>query len=231
MRLCYNTLARLVDFPTPLTPQKVTQYGLFCCLHSIASRKISTRLFGERIWTQDSFNVCFTVEAIPTKQHDSLKCLSTVWQYLQINMTHSVSFHSGGNTYSARLILLLQFPLLTTGYFTLQNIYRWRASHWLLLKPSGIRRVLYYETHQPSFLFRIHYYYDSDIFIYQMADLGPYHTTNWNCDYYVSLTASGLDKNGRTYRLSPTAIYFHVLPLKFVFCKYGFAVIGLLVTY
>ena len=52
------TLAKLVDFPTPFTPQKVMTYGRFCARASTTSRKISMRRFGVKIETKVSRMAC-----------------------------------------------------------------------------------------------------------------------------------------------------------------------------
>lgn len=57
------TLARLVDFPTPLTPQKVMTKGLRWLRASRTSLRMSTRRLGCRIWTRESCRAPFTVEA------------------------------------------------------------------------------------------------------------------------------------------------------------------------
>ena len=57
-----QTLARLVVFPTPLTPQNVTTYGFFLLRASNASRNMSIRLLGSSSCTQASFKACFTVD-------------------------------------------------------------------------------------------------------------------------------------------------------------------------
>lgn len=68
------TLARLVDFPTPLTPQNVITKGRFFCLASIASLKISILRFGTKSWTQASSRVFFTVlDIAATSNHVILK--------------------------------------------------------------------------------------------------------------------------------------------------------------
>lgn len=68
----FVTLARLVDFPTPFTPQKVMTKGLRWLWASITSRRMSTLLFGCRICTSESCRACFTVEATAanTQSHD-----------------------------------------------------------------------------------------------------------------------------------------------------------------
>ena len=57
------TLARLVDLPTPLTPQKVMTKGRRWLRASRTSRRMSTRRLGCRMWTRESCKACFTVEA------------------------------------------------------------------------------------------------------------------------------------------------------------------------
>lgn len=59
-------LARLVDFPTPFTPQKVMTKGLRWLCASITSLRMSTLRFGCRICTSESCRACFTVEATAT---------------------------------------------------------------------------------------------------------------------------------------------------------------------
>lgn len=71
---CSVTLARFVDFPTPLTPQNVMTNGLLFCLASIASLKISILRFGTKSWTQASSRVFFTVlDIAATSNHVILK--------------------------------------------------------------------------------------------------------------------------------------------------------------
>lgn len=60
-----HTLAKLVDLPTPFTPQNAMVYGLLDFLASMASLRISMRRLGDRSWTRASTRVCFTVEVIP----------------------------------------------------------------------------------------------------------------------------------------------------------------------
>lgn len=60
---CFVTLARLVDLPTPFTPQKVMMKGLRWERASSTSLKMSTRRLGCRICTRESCRACFTVEA------------------------------------------------------------------------------------------------------------------------------------------------------------------------
>ena len=48
------TLARLVDFPTPLTPQNVSTNGRFSSLALSASCNTSICLLGDNICTNDS---------------------------------------------------------------------------------------------------------------------------------------------------------------------------------
>ena len=63
------TLARLVDFPTPLTPQNVMTKGLRWPCASMTSLRISTLRLGCRICTSESCRACFTVEATATNTH------------------------------------------------------------------------------------------------------------------------------------------------------------------
>lgn len=59
------TLARLVDLPTPLTPQNVIEYGRPRRLAANASLRMSTRRRGDNICTSDSSSPDFTVDDIP----------------------------------------------------------------------------------------------------------------------------------------------------------------------
>lgn len=61
------TLARLVDFPTPFTPQNTMVYGRWDFWASITSRRISIRLLGDSNCTRASTRVLFTVDVIPVK--------------------------------------------------------------------------------------------------------------------------------------------------------------------
>lgn len=63
------TLARLVDFPTPLTPQKVTTKGRRWFCASMTSLRMSTLRLGCRICTNESCRASFTVEATATHTH------------------------------------------------------------------------------------------------------------------------------------------------------------------
>ena len=64
-----STLARLVDLPTPLTPQNVITYGFFfCCFDNITSRNTSTRRRGDNICTNDSSKHAFTVVLTPSME-------------------------------------------------------------------------------------------------------------------------------------------------------------------
>ena len=63
------TLAKLVDLPTPLTPQKVITYGLLSSLAFITSLKMSTRRFGVSIFIRASSILAFTCEVTPTGWH------------------------------------------------------------------------------------------------------------------------------------------------------------------
>lgn len=77
----FITLARLVDFPTPFTPQKVMTKGLRWLWASITSRRMSTLLFGCRICTSESCRACFTVEATAanTQSHDQWVHQDSCW--------------------------------------------------------------------------------------------------------------------------------------------------------
>ena len=61
----YLTLAKLVDFPTPLTPQKVTTYGRPSTSACLALCRISIRCLGERICTNDSSILPLMTDCIP----------------------------------------------------------------------------------------------------------------------------------------------------------------------
>lgn len=65
----FLTLARLVDLPTPFTPQKVMTKGRRWLWASITSLRISTLRFGCRICTSESCRACFTVEATAANTH------------------------------------------------------------------------------------------------------------------------------------------------------------------
>lgn len=75
------TLARLVDFPTPLTPQKVITKGRFFCLASIASLKISILRFGTKSWTQASSRVFFTVLDIAATSNHVIQYKDTFYDF------------------------------------------------------------------------------------------------------------------------------------------------------
>ena len=63
-------LARLVDFPTPLTPQKVMTYGFPPFTFPITSRRMSMRRLGLRICTKDSSMLARTVDWMPLCGHE-----------------------------------------------------------------------------------------------------------------------------------------------------------------
>ena len=54
-------LAKLVDLPTPLTPQKVTTNGFPAFLDETMSRRMSIRRFGVNKANNDSVKTSFTV--------------------------------------------------------------------------------------------------------------------------------------------------------------------------
>ena len=86
-------MARLVDLPTPLTPQKVMTKGLRWERASITSRRMSTRRLGCRICTRESCRACFTVEATAAQTHTD-----TNTHGLDVQYTHT---HINGFTVEA----------------------------------------------------------------------------------------------------------------------------------
>ena len=62
------TLAKLVDLPTPLTPQNTIVNGLPLLFALCMSRRISIFFLGERIWTKDSSMLPRTAEATPEER-------------------------------------------------------------------------------------------------------------------------------------------------------------------
>jgi hypothetical protein len=54
-------LAKLVDLPTPLTPQKVTTYGFPAFLAEMTSRRMSIRRFGVSSDSSESVSVSLMV--------------------------------------------------------------------------------------------------------------------------------------------------------------------------
>ncbi len=74
-------MAKLVDLPTPLTPQKTIEYGRFWCFASCASRRMFRRRCGESSWTSasrsDERTVALTPENVPITRPSS--CVAKDW--------------------------------------------------------------------------------------------------------------------------------------------------------
>jgi len=85
--MIYFTLARLVDFPTPLTPTNTTTYGFLCSLAACTSLSISIERLGVKIRIRASsiaayiniFNYTISMNMLGTKNWNEKEKKGFYW--------------------------------------------------------------------------------------------------------------------------------------------------------